>query len=487
MVEGRVLSLVLVALWGASVHAEDLATADFGIDGGYDSKPVYSFWMGMTYASPPLDLAANLSVHSDRKYGPEISNWNGTLKHSIDNWFRLEEGYTTLHLPHLDFRVGRFAQKDTFRSPYSLFLSSEEHPLLSMTLSFHRGPLGYESRWIELNHRSRLGEPEQIPSAWRTRGGYPDRGANLRTWTWRVGDTLWGLQDVSVYTERSFDLEHFVSPMPAYLTQYVKGTDGRPWSNGSNENNIIGAFVVWETSEARLGAQFLMDDFSTYFLVPDQSPDNPWKVAMTAGGELTTPLGRWGAHLAGATQYTFGPITTKLNREARTSYGYTLYPDVEYYDDYQFRPIAIVDNLLGYKHGENNAAFMVTYETPDWQGPKGQSSIEFVLAGSNSPANPWHDDTKGNPLGTRWLEGPLQQSLAWKTQWTYPVGGGWNVTLASNVEMLWHSLQLEAPLGVTDTDSLVDRYVAIFRPSDDNQIQAMLLLGVTWQGTAYLP
>jgi len=284
--------------------------------------------------SPLLDVVAGLSVNGDGKYGADIANFSNTKKF-FNNYFFLDQGYTDLHLKPLDLRLGRFAQTDAFESPYSLFLNSEAHAAMGMTLRYDDPFFSYESRWIELNSRSDFGTTADTPQAWREvwnetthsfdpiGTSFPDRGASLKTYTFRFGDALKvGIQDAAVYTGRSFDAEYFASPIPAYFTQYVKTTAGRPWTTSGNENNLIGFFAQWTQADYDLGAQVLIDDFSLHFLFPDQVPNNPWKAAWTVGGHWTSDWGRWGLFHAGALKYTFEPISTLPGQESTSAYGY---------------------------------------------------------------------------------------------------------------------------------------------------------------------
>jgi hypothetical protein len=364
-----------------------------------------------------------------------------------------------------------------------------------MRLRYEDDFFAYESRWIELNSRSNFGSTSATPPAWQwkwngssydqTGTGFPDRGANLKTFLFKFGDLHVGLQDAGVYTGRSFDAEYFFSPVPEYFTQYVKNTDGRPWSTGGNENNIIGFFVTYTQPTYDWGAQVLIDDFSLHFLLPNQVPNNPWKAAWTLGGRVQTAWGWFGLYHAGALKYTFEPISTTPGQDSTSAYGYTYYPDVEYSVNGQFRTISIVDNSLGYMYGENNLALRGTYETSLGRGLDLSTNLELVISGNNSPANPWQDATASNNVGTHWLDDPvLQRAIVWsgslKWSWQdWDFYGNWSLGTIANVLMTQNPSLSNSNIA-TNGDSALDTFVKIFKPSSTGKGIANLTVGVTY-------
>lgn len=478
-----VLFLLLGLSFGLSAQAR--LGADFSVEGQVDdglasSKEVIALWT----RSSLLDLTATASINSDGKYGADIANFRNTHDF-FHTYVLMEEGYTALHLSPVDFQFGRLRQQDAFVSPYSLFVNSQNPSAVGAVLSYHDSVFSYESRWIRLNDRSNMGV--DAPPAWNTTnggpGGFPDRGANIKTLTFTLGHQKFGIQDAGVYTGRSFDLEYFVSPMPEYFTQYFYGTAGRPWTTNSNENNLIGFFWTWDDPRFRVGAQVLIDDFSLHFMLPAQVPNNPWKAAWTVGAELPTWAGTFGLHHAGALKYTFEPIDASAGTEAGSAYGYTLFPDTRYGTQSTYRPFAIEDNALGYLHGENNLAVMLTYKNSWNRTFFASSALEVVLAGSNSPANPWQDAVGSFEVGTHWIDDPvLQQSVVWSADLRWNLGD-WQFYLLSKLGGIWHVLELQdavIPGGVTGSTSNLDRYVQIYKPSNDNKLVAMAALGVTY-------
>jgi hypothetical protein len=493
----HLVPLFLLALAGTPVWAEDQPldlTMDFGL--AVTSSPNLSSQeiIGIAGKNAFFEAVGEIEVNSDGKYGADIANFS-TSKSFFDNYILINQGYTALHLGTVDLQFGRYAQYDTFDSPYSLFLNSEGHSALGGRIHYEDDFFSYESRWISLNQSSHFGSSD-TPAAWTqvwngssyttstTGGGFPDRGANLKTFQFKFGDLKVGLQDAAVYTGRSFALEHFISPVPSYFIQYLATTAGRPWTTSGNENNLLGFWVQMTKDDYDWGLQVLIDDFSLHFLFPDSVPNNPWKAAWTFGGHWKNEYGRFGLFHAGALKYTFEPITTQTGQDGESSYGYTYFPDVEYsIGGGKFVSLAVSDNAIGYQHGENNLAVEFTYDNSFGHGLKWTTNLELLLAGSNSPANPWADDTTSDQTGgTRWLDDAvLQKSIVWTSdlRWTHD---DWELYTAWKLGWIANVLGLRDANGTyTSTNaSALDRYVKIFAPTSDSAPVFQLSVGATW-------
>jgi hypothetical protein len=435
-----------------------------------------------------FDLDAAITIANDGQYGADIAYLRGSNTFG-SNYILMDEGSTTLRLRPVSVQVGRVPQRETYDSPYSLFLNSQGTTAFSALLTFDSPSFAYESRWLLLNDRSNFGSPDHTPEAWRWADGaggnghgFPDRGANLKTFLFRWGTMRLGLQEATVFTKRTFDPAFFFNPVPEYFTQYLGGTSGRPWTSLENDNYLMGLFWDWREPGFSLGGQVLIDDFSFNFLGNSLFPNNPWKAAWTVGGTLTNDLGTWGFYHAGALKYTFEPVTTLAGSESDTAYGNTYYPDVEFWARNSFHPLAIEDNSLGYLHGENNLALMVTWERAWDRRFRTSARGEYLVAGTNSPANPWGDGTGDNQsdLGTHWLDDPvLEQSAVWTGEAVW-VQGDWEFRARAQLGVVFHVLELSSPTGVAASASALDRFVKLYRPSDRTQPVASLFLGATW-------
>jgi hypothetical protein len=393
-----------------------------GLDAGYEE----SFWLGMDltmdYTAGPFGLTADLILKNDQKYAPAA-----VMLPSGNLWgfyFLLNEGGLTYSKDPLHIAAGRFRNYDEVDSPYSLFLNSTGVSANTLKLRLESEHFMYQTQWVELNRDSGISSPAwneyharlEHGRDWTTGNkgggsyltdpaatddlsdyGFPDRGVNYKIYAVKVNDWRVGFLDAAVYTGRPFDLEYYLNPLPQYFIQYFKTTTGRPWATQSNENNMLGLF--WDIQRESWSAyvQTLMDDFGLGFLrfLYSGFSENPWKAAWALGGRINTPYGRFGIHHGGALKYTFEPIGTNgsgkyKNDSAATAYGYTYYPETRYYNGDEAVSLIIQDYMVGYKHGENNLAFQVDYQNI-FQDFLLTAELELLLAGNNSPANPWHD------------------------------------------------------------------------------------------------
>jgi len=469
-------------------------TFDFGVSVGYKDEGVWNEEnVRMDFSSPYFKLIGDLSMKNDQKYAPvramlPSGNFFGF-------YFLMNEGGAVLNVGNFSLTAGRFRNYDIIESPYSLFLNSEG--ISANTIKFrYGGPhFEYQTQWIELNSRNRVSSPAWDEYHWRlengpqylpihttppnprtdyTAHGFPDRGANYKAYALRVNDWRIGFLDAAVYTGRSFDLEYFLNPLPQYFIQYVKGTPGRPWTTDSNENNMFGFFWDIKPKEKPWDAyaQLLIDDFSLGFLkfMYDGFSNNPWKVAWAFGGTLQTSIGKFGFHQGGALKYTFAPIgspeeTGHTGDDARTAYGYVYYPETRYYDTESgggnLVSILIEDNMIGYKHGENNLAFQLDYQHTIKKF-RINASLEVSLTGNSSQANPWHEYTHQSEAGgTHFLDdGNVETKLELRANvsrtfgpWTFwtgvAIGGRFNKLSLTDPQTLF--VNTDSASGVADT------------------------------------
>ena len=385
-----------------------------------------------------FEVFGTLSANSDGAYAPALANLPGGDFGNI--YFLMEEGGLRTNLGPILVEAGRIRHYDEVQGPYSLFVNSSgiAAPLLRMRYEDER--FIYESRWIELNRNSLAPDPDgtfnpdgvaETPYlAWTN--GYPDRGANLKTYAFKVGNMRFGLQDATVYSGRSFDTEYFLNPIPQYFIQYYRGTPGSPWAEDSNDNDILGAFWDITTDDgAYVAVQAFMDDFNIHYIVPSTSW-SPWKAGLSLRAAKDTSWGRFGFSAAGVTKYSFEPIDMKNLDDTeewwKSAYGYTYFPDTRFdieKDDsiVLWEPISPERNMIGYINGENNLAFQA-----DWMKDLGNLNIdafiEFKLTGAQSPANPWQDSDRNPNDGTHWIfgESVLEKRVLAKVSVAYQLG-----------------------------------------------------------------
>ena len=358
-----------------------------------------------------------------------VAGYNGSL----------ERGGFGVRLPWLGLRVGRFYPEAAVVSPYSLFNTSAELGLRQVDLSARGERVFFETRAMILNQNSQ--------------NGYPDRGASVTSWGVRFGRFRIGYQDAAVYTERVFDFSYFANPLPSWPLQQFLNAEGAPWSRSANDNSIMGFFLDYSGSEFYGYSQILVDDFNnSRFFKPD-ALQNPDKVAWSIGGHTDLAGGRFGLYHAGATKYTFQAYGDGSDPASATDtkYGYTLFPDVQYTVDSETRVIESSDNYLGYVHGENNLAFMLSYTGDFAPGSFTlvdslgvDSSLEITVSGAKSPGNPWHQYTTFEQAGegTRFLDGDRVETELMINAGVIAMSGDWSLSLSLMGGYVFNELQL---------------------------------------------
>lgn len=458
-------------------------TFDLGMEGHFEDRAYTVERLALSYGQGDFYLSARGLLSNDGKYEAELFTGAPGGKF-LGNYVFMEEGGIAYDLGDLAFRFGRFRHYDEIDSPYSLFVNANGLAAPLMELRYDDGFFTYQSRWVELNYLSSMRTP-----AWEFYGGFPDRGANIKTYAIRAGDLRFGFQDAAVYTGRNFDFEYFASPIPQYFIQYVKGTGGRPWTTGLDENNMIGAFV-----EKRLDSgiawygQLFFEDGNLHWL-SESLPDLPWKAAWAAGARLPTAFGEFSVDAAGATMYAFEPITsTSTADQVVGSYGYSYYPDTRFDLGGDLVPIAIEDMMVGYQYGENNAVIRL-----GWQGrPSGFDSgafLEYRLSGSSSPANPWHEEYDNNLVTSHFLDEPvLETRLQFKGTLARDYGP-FAIRAGLGLGFVWNERTLKpvdlARTGETEgslPSSDLDNYVWIWKPVDgSNRLLFSVCIGVAYR------
>jgi len=447
------VGVLLVSLALSAYGQNDLFLLRAGLGIGYRTSLYVEERAGLEFDDGRFSVVGSLVMRNDGKYQAELATVPGGQ--FFGNYILMEEGGLGYSQENISLQVGRFRHYDEIDSPYSLFINSLGHSANIVQLRYENDWFVYQTRSIELNSRSAY-QSEAWPN------GFPDRGASVKTYALKVGQMRVGFQDAAVYTGRSFDLEYLVNPLPQYFIQYVKGTGGRPWTTGANENNIIGLFWDWNRNEDQyFYVQTLLDDFNIHALFPS-TPELPYKAGWALGARIDTEVGTFGFHHAGSPRYSFQPITsTSTATQAETAYGYTYYPETRYTVDGQEAPIFIEDTMLGLKLGENTLGFQV-----DWSHNLGGfdfgALVEYQIAGAASPANPWHD-LVFHPLGTRMLDDPVLESTLRAGIEVRKEVGPFLFTLSGDLGYRWNERSLRVPVPEASS-SLVDQHVWIWEP-----------------------
>lgn len=480
LLAAAVVAMTLPSLVFAADAVEAPLQLSAGMELNYDEGLSTKEFGRLYFTEGPFTLIAALSMNGDGKYAPAEASVPGGEFYG--QYFMMDEGGLEFASGNLSLKAGRFPHFDTIDSPYSLFVNSLGHSALLGQVRYDNGRFAYESRWVGLNHNSSISTKawDEFWNAYSpSSDGFPERGANIKTYSMTYGRLRFGLQDAAVYTGKYFDPEYFLSPVPGYFIQYVRGTSGRPWATNENDNSIIGFFVNWKEPErSEYYFQFLMDDFNVPILSDSAFPN---QLAWAFGGKWSTRFGKIGIHHAGALKYTFMPNTSTDGNASSMAYGYTYYPDTSYLHGSDLYEISVEDNLLGYKHGENNAALQIDYQNR-FAGFDLGASVEFMVAGANSPANPWHDAGYHSNEGTKWLDDAVLQK---SVEFSFKVGrdfGALKAYASLNLGYIWNVLKLSDVDTSADRydRSLIDQHVMIWKPSADNKAILACTLGARY-------
>jgi len=398
----------------------------------------------------------------------------------------LTEGSTTLRYAGLSVTGGRLVQRDEVSSPYSLFLSGARKSANGVSLEYAGDLFFYETRWIELTRNSAFYK-RQIPVL--NADGHPtgdyvtrslDRGANYKVYGASFGDWRVGFQESVVYVDQTFYPEYFLSPLPMFFTQLVNGSYGKPWTQESEENSMMGIFGEYSRQPYYGYAQFLIDDFNEFgldFLAPG-TWNNPAKLAWSLGGSWESPVGTVSLYHGGATQYTF-QATYAYDSYSDFPYEYTYYPAVEFEKGGELEPIDPEDNYVGYKHGENNLAFAAGFDSRAYGFDWGVSG-EYTISGEKSPNNPWNDGDRYPRTGTRiFSRVPLEHRFTLGADIQRRLGQ-FVISGSGEVTRIENELKLSGVPGAPEEPK-------IYRPTKQERIKWMLSLGLRWEYETEVP
>ena len=424
--------------------------------------------------------------------------------------------YLYINDAHVDYttdrfylKAGRSTQKDVIDSPYSLFVNSEPIPSVQIETKYTGDYFFYTNRWVNLNHNAEnvyFGSVGTDSPFWdySENGGvtypyreeYPDgipwvdRGAHFHVYGLNLGQWRFGFQESAVVFGESFSPEFFLSPMIMYFAQLVVDDGAKPWLEYANGKHFMGFFLDRTTDEGYFASQFLIDDINGDIL-PGIENVNQNRIAWSVGGFLDFDFGRIGFYHGGALKDTFGATyasTVDGSGDPERDYDeyndddiplyysyhpypYTYYPAVEYeLEDGTRMPIDYTQNYIGYKYGENNISFMVDYENSfklrNSRRFPVYVALEWVLNGSKSPANPWHEYDRWTqiPDPTQLLDGTVEQIVTLRTRVDYPIhifGVPFSVFGDLELGMAFNAMALEP--GDDDPESEIEE-AWIYRP-----------------------
>ncbi len=459
--------------------------------------------LGLTvsYNTRIFDFFFDMSLVNDDKYVPEEPYMFG-------HYFDLRQGTIGIDVQPFSLLFGRAIHRDEVPTPYSLFISSWDIPAAILNFRYEDRFFFYESRWIGLNRNSKwYRTPQQVYEWDLDPGASPDifdpddltpvpdtvifnpldRGANYKVWGIRLGDWRVGFQESVVYLNDYFYAEYFMSPLPMYFTQLVNSTTGKPWTRIDDENSHMGFFVDVTRPDRYGYVQFIMGDINLDFLVPGEELGFVNKWAWSIGGTRDFSFGRLGLYHAGALKYTFAATTARANRFSTKRYEYTYFPAIEFIFEDGRRAIDYRDNYIGYKYGENNLAFMVTLDR-SLERIDVSASAEYVVSGSKSPANPWHEHrgtpSRRNVDGRFFLlnENPLEHTIRLGTTIDRTIGP-WDLRAGAMIGAVFNELRVVPGSELDRADEFEDGEIqpGIYKPSDSNRLLFEFLLGARYR------
>lgn len=393
-----------------------------------------------------VSIMGDLSALNDGMY----KSSHGSIYY-LGYYFYMNNGGIAFDLDNIRIKAGRFVHRDIIDSPYSLFISSSNIPAVITDISYEDYVFFYTTRWIRLNERSAL--------------QYPDRGANFKVFGIHFDNIRFGFQDAVVYPDASFNAEYFLNPIPGFFIQYINISHGKPWTQTGDHNSIMGFFFDLTTPMHYFYTQVLVDDLSWNELFYPDLSHNPSKLAWSIGYRLNTVIGNFGIYHAGATKYSFEP-TGYYTADGISDflYGYSYYPDSVYYIDDKEMPILYTNNYVGYKYGENNLAFLFAYENTLY-GFLIQATLETIISGSKSPANPWHellDWTEGG-AGTKMLDEEILETRIKSSLLVERQFGCINAFLDTRIGIAFNKLNLH---DVPEEKRVPNNEVKIWKPSE---------------------
>jgi len=429
----------------SSVNA---ANPDIYMDGGISDLLGADFLLSGDF----YNIDVNISMVNDGMYVPHSL-------FQLGHYFYSTGSMANMYFGDFEIIMGRGVHTDVVDSPYALYINPNAEPAFHAEMSYTGDMFSYSSRWVRLNERSSQTYNGDIDLESADTNYLRDRGMTFKTYALNLGDLKFGVEDVSVYLDRSFDAESFLNPFPLYFLEMIMTTDGRPWSELNNTNSLMGFFAEYKMDDIYLEGQILVDDLNAGILAPVLGwaipaltwMDNLSKIAWSFGGAYDSSLGRMGFYHGGALKYTFESTYSDPAGSGSYStlpYEYTYYPITEFDTGVGYSPLDYTKNYIGYTYGENNISFLVDYENRVFPGePQAfdlYASLEWIINGSKSPSNPWqeHDtwlqiDVPYELLSDKVLEHTLKLDTTFSKSFN-----NWLFSVDAGLGYIWNRIEL---------------------------------------------
>lgn len=298
-----------------------------------------------------------------------------------NNYWFWNEGYYSYESNLFNLDIGLKQNSAGPGNIFKLFVddnSDFSYPTLNIIVQGAQGKVKVENLWGGL----RLHEYEN----------HPIKSLNYRAIVISPFEGLEIAYEESIlYLGRYFDPFYFFAPLPLPAVQESFHMSTAPWYSEFDDNSLIGGWIKYTIKDSNIYFEILIDDINmNRFLRPDDPHQNPDKLAFLGGFSTKKGLFNIFFEVAGATAFTFQRTHDEI------PYEYVIFESSD---------LPLENNMIGYKHGENNlaTAIRLEYNKNKWFA---QIDYEFLIHGTRDVDQPWYGDEM--PNSTQWLTGELE-------------------------------------------------------------------------------
>jgi hypothetical protein len=380
---------VLLCIALVSIGAQQNESFDLQVLGKSEADNFGLYWGGQVIFEMDSDL---FSARGDLRFVND-GKWNATEGWMPEGYyFDLREGSLLLGPGPLYFEGGLLRATHQYsQNPFEIILDAEGKPGIGMSLLYEGDLLTYQTRWIGLNYKSPFAY--DYVSEFQT---WIDRGLSHKIYMLNFGDLRIGYQESSLFLDRYFDTNFFLNPAPSILINTIWSQGNNPWVYDVNDSSFMGFYGDYQADEFRLEGEFMLKDIN----LPFGYPENLNKFGWSLGGTWFSPWGDLSFWHGGATKHLYAATYSDATYSNTLPYEYTYYPVSTLGD----LTIALEDSYIGFPFGENSLAFQLAWEdrlTIQGLEIDGGARLNYVISGSKSPHNPWHEDQKWTDIDAK--------------------------------------------------------------------------------------
>lgn len=324
------------------------------------------------------------------------------------------------------------------QNPYLTILDNSGKSGVGLGLHYDGDRISYQSRWVGLNRDSphvygyTIGGDNEV--LWR------DRGFNYKLYMLKLGALRLAYQESSIFLDRYFDANYLLNPAPTIFLNTLWSQGNNPWVHASNDSSMMGLYADYQGGPYRLEAELTFKDFNS----PFGYSENLNKFAWSLGGSWDSPYGLFSFWHGGATKHMYAATYSSTDNPNLYPNEYTYYPVSEI----DSLTISLEDNYIGFPHGENSLAFSLdwkrSWQLGTWPLDSGLGA-EYIIGGSRSPHNPWHEATKWTEIdaktelfhGDAVLEHKLYLNFHAATRWR-----AWSLSVDGRLGLIVNPLHL---------------------------------------------